>query len=85
MKPGATVSPLPYVLLGAMTLVSFAGPFIILLVVRGGASRTWPPENLFEWITTGLVLALAITLFLTCVSIRLWYPLASSTKESQKH
>ncbi len=30
---------LPYVLLGAMTLVSFGGPFVILGALRGGAER----------------------------------------------
>ena len=33
---------LPYVLLGAMTVVSFGGPFLILFVVRGGNSARWP-------------------------------------------
>ncbi len=42
---------LPYVLLGAMTLVSFGGPFVILVVVRGGPSARWPPDRPVEWIS----------------------------------
>jgi len=65
---------LPYVLLGAMTLISFGGPFVILLIVRGGASANWPPDRPVEWITIGLVVWLAIALFLACASIGWWYP-----------
>jgi hypothetical protein len=65
---------LPYVLLGAMSLISFGGPFVILFIVRGGASANWPPDRPVEWITIALVLLLAIALFLACVSIGWWYP-----------
>ncbi len=44
---------LPYVLLGAMTLVSFGGPFAMLVVIRGGSSADWPPDRAIEWITIG--------------------------------
>jgi hypothetical protein len=57
-----------------MTLISFGGPFVILFIVRGGTSANWPPDRPVEWITIGLVLWLAIALFLACVSIGWWYP-----------
>jgi hypothetical protein len=72
----STIPPLPrlpYVLLGAMTFASFGGPFVILAVVRGGASETWPPDRPVEWITIGFVISLAIALFLACVTISWWY------------
>jgi hypothetical protein len=57
-----------------MTLVSFGGPFVMLVIVRGGASANWPPDRPVEWFTIGLVLSLAIALFVACVSIGWWYP-----------
>lgn len=76
MSSNQRLPALPYVLLGAMTLISFGGPFVILLVVRGGASANWPPDRPVEWITIALVVWLAIALFLACVSIGWWYPAA---------
>jgi hypothetical protein len=64
---------LPYVLLAAMTAVSFGGPFVIVGAVWGGNSPGWPPDRPIEWVTIGLVLALFLVLFVACVSIRLWY------------
>ena len=46
---------LPYVLLGAMTFASFGGPFVILVVVRGGSSARWPPDRPVEWVAIALV------------------------------
>jgi hypothetical protein len=93
MTSKAPLPALPYVLLGAMTAVSFGGPFVILLVVRGGASANWPPDRPVEWITIGLVIWLAIALFFACVSIGWWYPRARhvapaknrATPEHQPH
>jgi len=65
---------LPYVLLGAMSIVSFGGPFLIFVVVRGGESARWPPDRAIEWITIALVFSLLITLFFACVTIGWWYP-----------
>jgi len=73
MKPAAPLPRLPYVLLAAMTVVSFGGPFVIVGVVRGGDSARWPPDRPIEWLTIGLVLALFLVLFVACVSIRAWY------------
>jgi hypothetical protein len=64
---------LPYVLLAAMTIVSFGGPFLIFAAVRGGPSSRWPPDRPVEWLAVGLVMALFVGLFVACVSIRLWF------------
>jgi hypothetical protein len=74
MKSFPRLPALPYVLLGAMTLVSFGGPFLILIMVRGGPRANWPPDRPVEWFTIGLVIGLAIALFVACVSIAWWYP-----------
>jgi hypothetical protein len=63
---------LPYVLLGAMSLVSFGGPFVVLAAVRGGPSSDWPPDRPLEWVTIGVVLSLEVLLFAACVSINWW-------------
>ena len=73
----------PYVLLGALTLVSFGGPFLILVVVRGGPRPDWPPDRVVEWVVIALVFGLAVTLFLACVTIGLWYPRARGTSKSE--
>ena len=52
----------PYYLLGGLTLVSFGGPFVMLVVVRGGPRGDWPPDRAVEWIVIGLVFGLAIAL-----------------------
>ena len=72
MKPAAPLPRLPYVLLAAMTVVSFGGPFVIVGVIWGGDSASWPPDRPIEWVTIGMVLALFLVLFVACVSIRLW-------------
>jgi hypothetical protein len=64
---------LPYVLLGAMTLASFGGPFVILGAVRGGESPRWPPDRPVEWIAIGMVLSLTVVLFFACVTIGWWH------------
>jgi hypothetical protein len=65
---------LPYVLLIAMTVACFGGPFLILVAVRGGESAVWPPDRAIEWITIGVVLGVFITLFLASVTIGYWCP-----------
>ena len=49
------------ILLGAMSLGTFGGPVGIGAVLRGGASRSWPPDRPVEWATlfgiAGLVAA----------------------------
>ena len=68
------VPRLPYLLLGGLTLVSFGGPFAMLVIVRGGPSAGWPPDRAVEWVVIGLVFTLAAALFLACVSLGWWYP-----------
>jgi hypothetical protein len=72
MTAGRPLSRLPYVLLGAMTLVSFAGPFVVLAAIRGGKSPGWPPDRPVEWGTIAVVLGLEIILFLVCVTAGWW-------------
>jgi hypothetical protein len=63
----------PYALLAAMTLVSFGGPFLVLVVVWGGKSPNWPPDRLLEWITIAVVLGLFVVLFFACTTMGSWY------------
>jgi hypothetical protein len=79
-----TRPPLPYILLGATSIVCFGGPFVILLALRGGSRPNWPPESTFEWTATVIVLGLAAALLLTCLSIRLWYPSLQTGKEGRE-
>jgi RsiW-degrading membrane proteinase PrsW (M82 family) len=65
------------VLLAAMTLASFAGPFVILGVLWGGKSAKWPPDRPVEWVVITVIFGLVIALFLACVSIGWWYRRAS--------
>ncbi len=44
MKAADPLPRLPYVLLAAMTVVSFGGPFVIVGVVRGGDSAALAPR-----------------------------------------
>jgi hypothetical protein len=73
MKAATPLPRLPYVLLAAMTVVSVGGPFLILAAVQGGESARWPPDRPVEWLTIGLVLVAFLSLFLACISIRLWF------------
>jgi hypothetical protein len=67
---------LPYFLLGALTCATFGGPFVILMIVRGGISARWPPDRPVEWTVIALVFGSVVALFLACVSIGWWYPRA---------
>jgi hypothetical protein len=73
MKPARPLPRLPYVLLIAMSVVSFGGPFLIVGVLWGGKSSRWPPDRPIEWATIGAVFVLFLTLFAACVGIRGWY------------
>jgi uncharacterized membrane protein YedE/YeeE len=73
MKPASRLPRFPYVLLAAMTLVSFGGPFVIGGILWGGDSSRWPPDRPIEWVVIGIVLGLVLVLFIACVTIRTWY------------
>src|SRR4051812_38241588 len=83
MKPARPLPRLPYVLLVAMSLVSFGGPFLMFAVLRGGESPRWPPDRFIEWAVIGVVLVLLLILFAACVSIRIWYQSGGSKKVGQ--
>ena len=74
--PGPTPPPappkLPLVLLGMMTVATFAGPFVILLVIRGGQRAAWPPDRPVEWWVFGLVCAGVTALLGACLTSSLW-------------
>ena len=73
MSPAEPLPRLPYVLLAALSVVCFGGPFVIAAVVMGGESSRWPPDRPVEWWAIGAVMLLFLTLFIACVSIRAWY------------
>lgn len=62
---------LPFVLLGLMTIFSFGGPVAIGLVLRGGASRNWPPDRSVEWVTLLGISGVVLALMLACLSLAL--------------
>ncbi len=72
-KTAAPLPRTPYILLIALSVVSFGGPFLMMGVIRGGPSAGWPPDRPIEWVTTAVVLVLFLALFAACVSIRVWY------------
>ena len=80
-----TVPRLPYFLLGGLTLVSFGGPFAMLVIVWGGPSAGWPPDRAVEWVVIGVVFTLAIVLFLACISLGWWYPGLGRSKKPATH
>ncbi len=57
----------PYVLLGLLTVVTFAGPVAIVASLRGGASRDWPPDRPVEWWVFGLTTGLVAVLMAACL------------------
>jgi hypothetical protein len=79
------VPRMPYLLLGGLTLVSFGGPFAMLVIVRGGPSARWPPDRAVEWVVIGLVFTLAAALFSACVSLGWWYPGLRPSQKAAAH
>ena len=72
-KNAAPLPRTPYILLIALSVVCFGGPFVMVGVIRGGQSAGWPPDRPIEWLTMAVVLVLFLALFVACVSIRVWY------------
>jgi hypothetical protein len=60
--------------LSALSLVTFGGPLLIFVSVRGGNSALWPPDRPSEWITIILVLGLFLALFIACLTNGWWSP-----------
>jgi hypothetical protein len=73
MSPADPLPRLPYLLLLALSVVCFGGPFLIGAILRGGPSTGWPPDRPIEWFTIGAVIVLFLALFVACVSIRAWH------------
>ncbi len=69
MKP--RLPRLPFVLLGAMTLLTLGGPVAIGFVLRGGASPIWPPDRPVEWATLIVTSAAVAALMVACLSLAL--------------
>ncbi len=61
----------PLVLLGVMTLLSFGGPVVIGLILRGGGSATWPPDRPIEWAVLFVISGLVAALMLACCGLAL--------------
>ena len=59
----------PFVLLGLMTSFTIGGPFLIGLVLQGGASPNWPPDRPVEWATVLGVSGVVLGLMLACLSL----------------
>lgn len=70
--PGGKPPVLPLVLLGLMSVACFAGPFLIVLVLRGGRSEGWPPDRPVEWATFVGVTASVAVLMGACLTAGLW-------------
>jgi drug/metabolite transporter (DMT)-like permease len=70
--PGSRPPGLPLLLLGLMTVASFAGPFLVALVFRGGEHQGWPPERPAEWWTLGGVSVVVVVLMAACLTVGLW-------------
>jgi hypothetical protein len=65
--------PLPYLLLGLMTLLAFGGPFLMVAVILGGEDSRWPPDRPIEWIVTAATVGSVVLLLVSCVTLGAWY------------
>lgn len=72
MSGGSRSRLVPWILLAALSLNSFAGPFLILVVVMGGESNRWPPDRPVEWIVGGTVIVFEIVLLAACLTAGGW-------------
>jgi hypothetical protein len=70
--PASRPPVLPLVLLGLMTLATFAGPFVIGVVLRGGESKGWPPDRPVEWLTFFGITGAVVALLAACLTVGLW-------------
>ncbi len=69
----------PFVLLGLLTVLTAGGPLAIFLVLRGGQSRSWPPDRPIEWIIFVTVIVVFVAVMLACLAIGIanWRRLAT--------
>ncbi len=58
---------LPLILLGVLTVVTFGGPIVLLVVIQGGSRHDWPPDRAVEWWAFWLVIGLGIGLVTACI------------------
>jgi hypothetical protein len=71
-RPSPQSPPLtatPFVLLGLLTVATLGGPLAILLTLRGGTRRGWPPDRPIEWWTFGLSIVAVVVLMSACLVI----------------
>ena len=58
---------LPLVLFALLSVLTFAGPFLLWAALRGGPRTDWPPDRPFEWwMLFGIVGGFA-ALMLACI------------------
>jgi hypothetical protein len=75
------VSKAAYGLLGAMTVITFAGPFGLAWLLSGGERKGWPPDRTVEWVgAAGILVAFAIV-FIACLTARMWLLKAPTTRD----
>jgi hypothetical protein len=74
----------PFLLLGAMTLLTFGGPVVIGYVLQGGPSPKWPPDRTVEWVTFFGISGLVVLMMLACVPLALVNYKVMSQKASPK-
>lgn len=67
----ARVRKLPFVVLGVMTVLVFAGPLVIWRVLQGGERMEWPPDRPVEWVTFVSIVGLVAALMFGCFGLLL--------------
>lgn len=67
-----TLPKLPFVLLGLLSLATFAGPLVIFATVLGGKSPHWPPDRAVEWWVFTLICLSVVVLTASCVTVGIW-------------
>jgi hypothetical protein len=72
------------ILLAAMSLGTFGGPVGIGFVLRGGASRSWPPDRPLEWATLYGVSGLVIACLLGIVALGLVQRREAAAAEAER-
>ena len=62
----------PLVLLGLLSVATFAGPFGIYWILRGGERPEWPPDRAVEWVALCGVTSMVVGLLAACVTSGIW-------------